>query len=68
VLRARVVGERRVTDDWRQHGDRLLMQLDPSALPPPPAPTGLSDAAAAPVGALHGDEQQAYARARVEVG
>jgi hypothetical protein len=44
------------------------MQLDPSALPPPPAPTGLSDAAATPVGILHGDEQQAYARARVEVG
>ena len=36
------------------------MQLDPSA--PPPA-----HAEAAPIGILHGDEQQAYARARVEV-
>ncbi len=47
-----------------QHGDRLLMQLDPSAL----SPAGLSAAAAAPTDVPGGDEQQAYARARVEVG
>ncbi len=40
------------------------MQLDPSA----PSPAGLSAAAAAPTDVPGGDEQQAYARARVEVG
>lgn len=44
------------------------MQLDPSALPPPSAPASLNDSANVPIGFLHSDEQQAYARARVEVG